>query len=97
MHLGGGDTGRYEIQVFCWRCWPIVRREYKGKRYVVWRIGDAEEDVKRLWPDDYKKDKKFVGKYVVVVALTDNAWENREVNHPNLLLEMEATEVGCDG
>ena len=89
MHLGDFMTQRYEIQVFCGECWSIAKHRYKGKRYVVWKIGDAREEIKKKYRYWYDKDKRFVGKRIVVVALTDNAWENRRINHPNLILEME--------
>ena len=89
MHLGDFMTQRYEIQVFCWNCWSIVRHKYKDKRYVIWRIEDANEAIKKDMPDWYERQKEFIGKFIVVVALTDNAWENRRINHPNLFLQME--------
>ena len=90
MHLGDFRTQRFEIQVFCWSCWSYAKHWYKDKRYVVWCIEDAPLDIKKEFPIIYSRDKKFIGERIVVVALTDNAWENRMVNHPNLLLSIKA-------
>ena len=95
MHLGDFMTERYEIQVFCWRCWEIVKHKYEGKRYVIWHIGDAREEIKKEYPYLYKEEKEWVGKKVVVVALTENAWKNRRINHPNLILMMKMEGEGC--
>jgi len=88
MHLGGFRTARFEVQVFCWECWPLVKRKYAGKRYVVWRMEDVSADLKEEHSHLYERDKKFLGKFVVVVALTDNAWANWRVNHPNVFLNL---------
>ena len=89
MHLGDFRTKRFEVQVFCWECWPLVKRKYEGKRYVVWEISDISADLKEEHSQLYERDKRFLGKFVVVVALTENAWENWRVNHPNLFLNLQ--------
>jgi len=89
MHLGGFRTARFEVQVFCWECWPLVKRKYEGKRYVVWEISDISADLKEEHSRLYERDKRFLGQFVVVVALTENAWENWRVNHPNLFLNLQ--------
>ena len=94
MHLGDFRTKRYEIQVFCEDCWKWVNKElYDGKRITVWKIGDAREEIKKKHPALYEQDKEFVGKKVIVVALTRNAQKNREINYPNLILQMEMEEM----
>ena len=89
MHLGDFRTRRFEIQVFCWQCWPYVRHWYDGKRYVIWQALDIDDGLKKANLQLYERDKEFLGKYIVVVALTANAWENRMVNHPNLYLKLQ--------
>jgi len=94
MHLGDYRTKRFEIQVFCYECWKLAKRHYKGKRYVVWSIHDAPSHIKESCPLLYRREMKYIGERIVVVPLTDNAWKNRMANHPNLLLSMKAHVVG---
>ena len=74
MHLADFDTARDEIQVFCKECAGKVV-EFKGPR-VHWRhtSDDGTEGIPK--PDATTEE-------CVVVSLTENAWRNRDGNHPN--------------
>lgn len=86
MHLGDFLTERYEVQVFCEDCWERVKEFYKRKKYTVWRLEDPPEEIKQKYRQSYEAEKEWIGKRIVVVSLTGNAWKNRDLNYPNVLL-----------
>ena len=74
MHLADFDTVQAEVAVFCKECADKVaelRRPWVRWKHTIDLDGDYE----------LKPDTKF--EECVVVSLTDNAWRNRDGNHPN--------------
>ena len=67
MHLGDFDTDRDEIAVVCGKCKSKYHLFLKGQRYIKWRYNEDDNKLRTM----------------MIVALTDNAWNNREKNYPN--------------
>ena len=90
MHLGDFETLPEEIEIVCDSCLRKIGESIKREKV-------KESDGWRLWLD--KLHKLFKKPYVLWVyceeanwtelklclvhSKTENAWENREVNHPN--------------
>ena len=80
MHLGDYATDRGEIVVYHLECFnklPAIKCPY-----VVWTVNP--EKVVESFREEAIAEKELIGD-VVVVALTENAWSNWPINHPNLL------------
>lgn len=72
MHLGDFKTGRWEIMVFHAKCFERWVQPYLPRlRHFGWI----------LWRGKTRKGRRT--REAVVVYLTENAWKNREINHPN--------------
>jgi len=67
MHLGDYNTSRKEIMVFCNKC--ILSSTFN-------MFYDSEKCI--VW-DTHTRDYRKI----LVMSLTDNAWNNREDNCPN--------------
>jgi len=105
MHLGDFATERNEIRVICWKHDKEELKEVLTQEAIVWNILDVPAPLWWLnsFDDPFLRDrmktrwndtkKKFGGKFVFVVPLTENAKVNCLQNHPNLLAEMIPTRV----
>jgi hypothetical protein len=102
MHLGDFETTVLEIAVVCPECMRLHEKtvqnrgkellprsgfEWLGpKRWTVWKI-----------VEDYTFTQGHLksGDKVAVIALTDNAWANRYMNHPNVArpVKLEETDL----
>lgn len=81
MHLGDFETNRDEVVVTCGKHIPP-----KGvRRMMVWFIDYAEViAAKRDYPNIENDGVWDEQPITYVTALTDNAWKNRLMNHPNI-------------
>jgi len=74
MHLGDFETDRIEIAAVCNDCLNAPKGMLGNaftwlgaKRYCLWKCKGKDDHLGT----------------VAVISLTDNAWENRDINHPN--------------
>jgi hypothetical protein len=74
MHLEDFATKRVEIVAVCGKC---TSTDYEPE----WMGIDKLPFTEYFYRDETKKGKPW--KSVRIYALTDNAWEHREGNHPN--------------
>ena len=85
MHLGDFDTERWEIFAVCGECLKEHETEsdftgFKFKWCHASMIGiNSLKHV--LWK--YREDEDSEEKKMVIISLTDHAWDNRHMNHPN--------------
>ena len=109
MHLGDFLTERLEIAVVCPECmrlhekivqergsrpFPFSPFEWLApKRWMVWCISQDYTPEK----DEYPKIPFKAGDKVAVIALTDNAWENRHDNLPNLTVPVNPKSEHSEG
>jgi len=82
MHLGDFNTRRHEIVVLCHEHAHLFKKH--GERVVFWQHNEGNKLFHRLKykpkePNVFASDDSLVA----IVALTDNAWENRMHNSPN--------------
>ena len=76
MHLGDWETPREEIEVYCMEHFPIpYEKECWG--WVKWEVP------RKSWRKEWVEKHPDVPKRIVVVSLTERAWNNRDDNHPN--------------
>jgi hypothetical protein len=82
MHLGDYNTGRHEIVVLCHEHAHLY--EKYGTRVVFWQHNEARQLFHKIKYKP-KESNAFASDepLVAVVALTDNAWENKMHNCPN--------------
>lgn len=73
MHLGDFETDRMEIAVICNDCLK--------EKHPLWGIY-FENGVLWEWKSEKLGMRGRKGK-AIVISLTDNAWNNKDVNHPN--------------
>ncbi len=77
VHLGDFATERTEIYVLCDGCWDCLKNDVKQAGFPGWRVFKIEEsnDPEDIW-----------GRGMAMVYLTENAWEHRDMNHPNVFM-----------
>ena len=80
MHLGDYETDRDEIEVVCDKC---LRKEIE-KNLPVYPFELFPRLRRSFWLYASEEDWSF--KLAMIVSLTENAWENRGINHPNFSL-----------
>ncbi len=85
MHLGDYETNPIEVAVICKDC--LKEKTYKIRKHE-WKASHAQDSGYKqqrhtIWKCGGDKQDKKLGK-VVVVSLTDNAWKNAHMNHPNV-------------
>lgn len=101
MHLGDFNTGRSEIDVYCWRhAFAEIRSDldtaiiYLFDKYPLSNLYKSDKEggghrfIESKSEADYYRDK-----FIIVDSLTDNAWENRHQNHPNSMIDFASIEV----
>lgn len=76
MHLGDMKTQRDEILVVCSECSLKHVSELLKNRFVLWFCCDMDCSYD---PPIFKHEVDAV----TVISVTDNAWNNRLINHPN--------------
>ena len=101
MHLGDFDTGRGEVDVYCWRH-NVSEIDSKLDSAItffmdIWPPSylyrDDEEDGGYTWKRAKSQCEEFGGKFITVDSLTKNAWKNKNHNHPNLLIAFYSVET----
>ena len=80
MHLGDFETDRAEIIVVCPKC--------IDNKFLVNNIVNSRNVVGFcIWLDEELNEK------YMIISLTENAWKNRNFNHPNLAQIIKLSET----